>query len=196
MNILVAEDDYISRKLLVNILEGLGHNVFVAEDGEEAWNQYRISPPSLVISDWRMPRMDGLKLVENIREHPESNYTYIIMLTANVDQKSNYYEAMRAGVDDFLAKPLDRVELEIRLSVAERILSAGSRIRSLEDVLTICAYTKKINIPEEGWQTIEEFMRSKLGITLTHGVEPGYYENVLKPEIDKLTRGAVASSAV
>tara|TARA_B110000438_G_scaffold297886_1_gene345028 strand:- start:1668 stop:2024 length:357 start_codon:yes stop_codon:yes gene_type:complete len=116
------------------------------------------------------------------------------MLTANVDQKENYYEAMWVGVDDFLAKPLDRVELEIRLKVAERILSAGSRIRELEDVLTICAYTKKINIPEEGWQTIEEFMRNKLGITLTHGVEPDYYENVLKPEIEKLTQKAVARS--
>lgn len=187
VNILIAEDDFISRKLLVNILEELGHTVFVAEDGEEAWNQFRMSPTRLIISDWRMPRMDGLKLVENIRGHPESNYTYIIMLTANVDQKENYYEAMRKGVDDFLAKPLDRVELEIRLAVAERILSAGSRIRSLEDVLTICAYTKKIKIPDEGWQTIEEFMRKQLGITLTHGVEPDYYETVLRPEIEKLT---------
>ena len=192
MNILIAEDDFISRKLLTNILEGLGHTVFIAEDGQQAWNQYRTSPTRLVISDWRMPRMDGIQLVENIRAHPESHYTYIIMLTANVDQKENYYEAMRKGVDDFLAKPLDRVELEIRLSVAERILSAGSRIKSLEDVLTICAYTKKINIPDEGWQTIEEFMRSHLGITLTHGVEPDYYENVLKPEIERLTRATAA----
>lgn len=67
MNILIAEDDFISRKLLVTILEELGHTVFVAEDGEEAWNQYRTSPTRLVISDWRMPRMDGLKLVENIQ---------------------------------------------------------------------------------------------------------------------------------
>jgi CheY-like chemotaxis protein len=147
-----------------------------------------MTPTRLVISDWLMPKMDGLKLIEKIREHPESDYTYVMMLTANVDQKENYYEAMRRGVDDFLAKPLDRIELGIRLAVAERILSASSRIQSLENVLTICAYTKKINIPDEGWQSIEEFMRSQLGITLTHGVEPDYYENVLKPEIEKLTK--------
>jgi len=95
---------------------------------------------------------------------------------------------MEAGADDFLAKPLDRIELSVRLEVAQRILKATSRIQSLENVLTICAYTKKIKFPDDGWQTIEEFMRRHLGITLSHGIEPGYYENVLKPQIEQLKR--------
>lgn len=187
MQILIAEDDFISRKLLTNILKELGHEVLVASDGEEAWRMYQASPTRLVISDWLMPKMDGLDLVERIREHPKSDYTYVIMLTANVGQRDNYFTAMRGGVDDFLAKPLDRIELTIRLEVALRILKATSRIHSLENVLTICAYTKKINIPEEGWQTIEEFMRNHLGIALSHGVEPNYYEEVIKPQIEELT---------
>ena len=72
MDILIAEDDFISRKLLVNILEELGHIVSVASDGEEAWQLYRKQPCRMVITDWLMPRMDGLQLVEKIRsEIPE-----------------------------------------------------------------------------------------------------------------------------
>jgi DNA-binding response OmpR family regulator len=190
MNILIAEDDFISRKLLTNVLKDLGHEVTAASDGEEAWRMYETCPTRIVISDWLMPRMDGLDLVRKIRSHPKSEYSYIIMLTANVGQRENYFRAMEAGADDFLAKPLDRIELSIRLEVAQRILKATSRIQSLENVLTICAYTKKINIPEEGWQTIEEFMRRHLGLTLSHGIEPDYYQTVLKPQIEQLKRAS------
>jgi phosphoserine phosphatase RsbU/P len=165
----------------------------VAADGEEAWRMFQTTPTRIVVSDWLMPKLDGLGLLEKIRNHPKSEYTYFIMLTANVAMKESYYKAMEVGVDDFLAKPLDRVELIIRLRVAERILRATSRIESLENVLTICAYTKKINFPEEGWQTVEEFMRNHLGITLSHGIEPGYYENVIKPQLDQLKAKGAAS---
>jgi CheY-like chemotaxis protein len=186
MEILIAEDDFISRKLLTNILEDLGHSVTIAEDGKEAWDAYSIQPKRLIITDWLMPRMDGLELVRRVREHNCTDYTYVVLLTANVGQRENYYKAMQAGVDDFLTKPLDRLELQIRLKVAERILLASSRIQSLESVLTICAYTKKINLPDEGWQTIEEFMRNHLGLTLSHGIEPEYYDNVIKPQLEDL----------
>jgi CheY-like chemotaxis protein len=186
MNILIAEDDFISRKLLINILEELGHVVTVAADGQEAWEAYKAQPSRLVITDWLMPRMDGLELVEKIRSNDQSDYTYIVLLTANIGQRENYFKAMKAGVDDFLAKPLDRLELEIRLQVAQRILKASSHIQSLESVLTICAYTKKINLPDEGWQTIEEFMRKHLGLTISHGIEPEYYDNVIKPQLEEL----------
>lgn len=186
MNILIAEDDYISRKLLLNILQELNHDVTVATDGKEAWDIYKTQPFRLVITDWLMPRMDGLELVRKVREADVADYTYVVLLTANIGQRENYFKAMQAGVDDFLAKPLDRIELEIRLQVAQRILKASSHIKSLENVLTICAYTKKINFPDEGWQTIEDFMRNHLGLTLSHGIEPQYYDQVIKPQLEEL----------
>jgi len=186
MNILIAEDDYISRKLLLNILQELNHDVTVATDGKEAWDIYKTQPFRLVITDWLMPRMDGLELVRKVREADVADYTYVVLLTANIGQRENYFKAMQAGVDDFLAKPLDRIELEIRLQVAQRILKASSHIKSLENVLTICAYTKKINFPDEGWQTIEDFMRNHLGLSLSHGIEPQYYDQVIKPQLEEL----------
>ena len=179
----------ISRKLLQTNLEQLGHRVTAAEDGEEAWRIFDRIPTRLVVSDWLMPTVDGLELCERIRSRSNTDYTYFIMLTANVADESNYYKAMDKWVDDFLRKPLDRNELKIRLRVAKRILKSTSRMKSLENMLTICAYTKKINFPDEGWQTIEEFMTRHLGIKVSHGVSPDYYERVIKPELEKLKAG-------
>lgn len=190
MNILIAEDDFISRKHLGSILEEMGHQVTAAKDGEEALAIFESAPTRLVVLEWLMPKMDGIELVRRIRKREEgkspSDYTFLIMLTANVGQRSSYYEAIEAGVDDFLAKPLERIELAARLRVAERILKAGSRIKSLENILTICAYTKKVKFPESGWQTIEEFMQRQLGISVSHGIEPTYYEKHIRPQIDAL----------
>lgn len=188
MQILVVEDDHISRKLVTTILKQLGHDLLVAEDGEIAWRLYQTTPVRLVVSDWLMPNMDGLQLCKKIREAKATDYTYFICLTANAAERENYFKAMDVGVDDFLSKPMDRTELEIRLKVAERILRATSRIKSLENVLTICTYTKKIEIPEEGWETIEEFLRKHLGITVSHGISPDHYENVIKPQLEKLKK--------
>jgi len=187
MDVLIAEDDFISRKLLTTTLKQMGYSVSVAKDGNEAWQMYNQVPHRLVISDWLMPGIDGLELCKKIRNRPNTDYTYFILLTANAGDME-YDIAMEKGVDDFLAKPMDRHQLSIRIHVAERILKSTSRIKSLENMLTICAYTKKINIPDEGWQTIEQFMDRHLGIKLSHGIEPNYYESVIKPQLKKLTQ--------
>lgn len=187
MDVLIAEDDFISRKLLTTTLKQMGYRVSVAKDGNEAWRMYNEMPHRLVISDWLMPGIDGLQFCEKIRNRPNTDYTYFILLTANAGDME-YDIAMEKGVDDFLPKPMDRHQLSIRIHVAERILKSTSRIKSLENMLTICAYTKKINIPDEGWQTIEQFMDRHLGIKLSHGIEPNYYESVIKPQLKKLTQ--------
>lgn len=188
MNILIAEDDPIFCKLLSRLLEKLGYEVTVAEDGQQAWQAFQDQPCPLVITDWMMPHMDGIELVKKIRQLKGGKYTYVIMVTANVGDSQNYAHAMDAGVDDFIAKPVDQMELEMRLRVAKRILKANSKINSLTSMLTICAYTKKIKFPKEGWQPIEQFMQNHLGITLSHGIDPDHYEKVIKPQLEELNR--------
>ncbi len=186
MRILLAEDDRVSQTISKRVLERFGYQVTVADDGEEAWRTHSLEPFQIVLTDWKMPEVDGLELTRKIRQGDTNIYTYVILLTAIGGERERYLDAMSAGVDDFLRKPMDPVELELRLRVAKRILEAMSRIYSLETMVTICAYTKQVNIPDEGWQTIETFLRRHLGLTLTHGVEPGYYESHIRPQLERL----------
>lgn len=186
MHILIAEDDLLSRKLLATNLKEMGHTVDVASDGQEAWEMFDRSPYRVVVSDWLMPNLDGLEFCERVRERPDTDYAYFILLTANVSEVKNYYEAMDRGVDDFLSKPLDRQDLAIRLRVAQRILKDTSRIKSLENIVTMCAYTKKVKLPDEDWLTIEEFIDKQFGIKLSHGIHPDYYQDVILPEMQRL----------
>ena len=122
MKVLIAEDDKDSRELLGWLLQKLGYQVVVTQNGKDAWEAYRKGRFHLVISDLLMPDIDGLELCRRIRGNQQSTYTYIILLTALIGKK-DYLEGMEAGADDFMTKPFDPDELRARLRVAERILS-------------------------------------------------------------------------
>jgi two-component system cell cycle response regulator len=77
---------------------------------------------NVVISDWMMPGIDGLELCRRVRGTNSSSYTFFIFLTALGD-KEHLLEGMRAGADDYLAKPLDCEELQVWLAAASRINS-------------------------------------------------------------------------
>ena len=132
MKILVAEDDRDSRELLTWILQKLGYQVVAAENGKEAWEVFRRRGRfRLVISDVLMPELDGLELCRRIRNHQQSKYTYVIIITALIGKK-DYLEGMEAGADDFVTKPFDPDELKARLRVAERIISFQEQVASEE----------------------------------------------------------------
>jgi two-component system cell cycle response regulator len=121
--VLIAEDDAMSRRILQSWLESWGYDVTVAEDGATAWTiLQRGSPPELLILDWVMPKIDGIELCRRIRESKHGPYQYILLVTAN-DKKQDIVKGLKAGADDYLTKPIDRNELQARLSVGKRILS-------------------------------------------------------------------------
>ncbi|WP_273847230.1 diguanylate cyclase [Rubrobacter calidifluminis] len=121
MKILVAEDDPVSRTILVRAVEKLGHECVAASDGEEAWEKYRKTPDlDVIISDWMMPGMDGAELCRRVRDDGREDYVHFIFLTALSDRE-HLLEGLEAGADDYLTKPLDRAELQVRLKSAARI---------------------------------------------------------------------------
>jgi len=130
MKALVVDDDTVSALVLRKTLEHLGHEAIVASDGWEAARLYDQTAFPVVISDWMMPRMDGLDLCRHIRSSAPDSYTYVILLTAKT-QRNDRLEALQAGVDDFLTKPLDRAELAARITVAGRIVSWDTQLREL-----------------------------------------------------------------
>jgi diguanylate cyclase (GGDEF)-like protein len=122
VQVLIAEDDAASRLMLRRAIEQLGHDVLVATDGTDAWNLYRRSEIDVIVSDWVMPGMDGLDLCRRVRASQRETYTYFMLLTS-MEGKQNFIQGMQAGADDYLTKPLDREELQVRLQVAARVTS-------------------------------------------------------------------------
>jgi DNA-binding response OmpR family regulator len=185
MKVLIAEDDLIASRVLEAALVKLGHEPLVTEDGESAWQLLLAQPIRVVVSDWQMPRMDGLELCRRIRAR-EDDYVYFILLTQMAANEKNLGEAMEAGVDDFLGKPVDPGQLWMRLRVAERILGFTTEVRQLESFLPICGYCKKIRDDQNYWQQIEKYIGTRTGTNFSHGVCPDCMEKVLKPQLAKL----------
>jgi diguanylate cyclase (GGDEF)-like protein len=120
VRILIAEDDTASRLVLEAALAGLGHEVVAATDGEQAWQLFQSEKVEAIISDREMPGLNGIDLCRRIRGSDGGKYIYFIFLTS-VNDKVGAAEAIRAGADDYLMKPLNWHELEARLMVASRI---------------------------------------------------------------------------
>ena len=129
MNTLIADDDPITRLLLSSALTKLGHTVREAANGREAWYAWLTGEYPLVISDWRMPDLDGLEFCRRLRADPRADYSYIILLTS-CSGSANYLEAMTAGADDFITKPFEKDAFAARVRVAERILGLHARLRA------------------------------------------------------------------
>jgi phosphoserine phosphatase RsbU/P len=125
MRILIVDDSAIARTLLQAILTAQGYDVATADNGADAWALWERGQHRVVVSDWMMPGLDGLELCRRIRAHIAAPYTYFILETV---RSGGVAEAMAAGVDDFITKPIVPTELLARLMVAARVVGqAGTR---------------------------------------------------------------------
>jgi phosphoserine phosphatase RsbU/P len=195
LKILAVEDDLVARKILVQALHRLGHEVAEASDGSEALKVLQNEPVRVIVSDWLMPEMDGLELCRRIRSRVNAEYTYFILLTSRTADHANQREAIEAGVDDFLTKPLDLQELWMRLRVAERILRYATQVQQLEAFLPICSYCKKVRDDHNYWQQIEAYINQRTGSEFSHSICPDCYQRVIVPELERL-RGDQAKPKV
>lgn len=156
MRILIAEDDTTSRLVLERTLKRLGYGVLAASDGAEAWQLFERERPAVVITDWMMPRLDGLELCRRIRSDRRlDRYTWLVVLTA-LGGKANYLEAMNAGADDFLTKPFDPDELVSRLRVAERILAMERKLAYLESMHDCCPGCARVRQDNGRWVDLQQ----------------------------------------
>src|SRR5256714_12697503 len=129
MNVLIAEDDALTRLMLQRAVEHQGLACLVAQDGLEAWELFQAHTVDIVISDWLMPLLDGIELCRRVRKQMDraSSYTYVMFLTA-LDDKEHMLAAMQEGADDYLTKPLDPTELRMRLRVAARVTALSRQV--------------------------------------------------------------------
>lgn len=120
LKILIIEDDPILKRLLQTWLKiEIGHTLISASNGEEALVLAEHHLPQVIITDWRMPVMDGIAFCKALRQSTWGESMYVLMLTS-ASGDEDLVQAFEAGVDDFQSKPLNRQALGARLRAAWR----------------------------------------------------------------------------
>lgn len=203
MKVFVAEDDAVSRRLLEVRLTRWGYEVVSAANGQEALERILASPgPRLVILDWMMPEVDGMEVCRRLRAQPKGDYTYIIMLTAKV-QEQDLVVGFEAGVDDYITKPFQEAELHSRIRAAERIVSlqgdlqrkvhelasALEHVRTLQGLLPICMHCHKVRNEKNLWQKLEAYIEDHSDTRFSHALceecLEKYYPEVAQSRAEK-----------
>lgn len=211
MNILVAEDDLTSRVILENVLAKWGYNVASAGDGDQAWQMLQEpGAPTLVLLDWMMPGMDGVEICRELRaiEDPGQPF-YIIFLTGR-DSKKDIVAGLEAGANDYVTKPFDNDELRARLAVGRRVVElqnqltnkvneiqqALDHIKTLQGILPICSYCKKIRDDQNYWQQVESYISKATDASFTHSICPDCFDKHVKPQMDALKKNKKRESEI
>jgi two-component system chemotaxis response regulator CheY len=120
--VLIAEDDENFGMWLASVARRLQLDVATAADGAEAFDLLRSGDFDMLISDYEMPKKDGLELIAAVRAEPSTGGLYAVMLTAH-DRPAVKINALTLGYDDFLAKGCTEVEVVAKVAAARRMLA-------------------------------------------------------------------------
>ena len=203
MRILVVDDDEVDAEHARIVLDEVGITSDTCLSGQEALQMLEIrhtkhEPYNLVLLDWKMPEMDGLELARQIRQRYDKETTVIILTAFNWDEIVD--EAMRAGVDSFLSKPLfasnvidefERVARKNNMSLYKekrRAELTGRHILLAEDVLINAEIMKQIIMMREA--EIDHAENGRIVLEMFEASTIGYYDAILMdvrmPEMDGL----------
>lgn len=135
MRVLIAEDSGPSRLVLEKTLLRWGYDVVSCRDGEQAWEELgKRDAPQLAILDWMMPGYSGPEICKMVRERAREPYTYILLLTSR-SEREDLIEGLESGADDYITKPFDQNELNVRLRTGLRILDLQAELVQAREAL-------------------------------------------------------------
>jgi putative two-component system response regulator len=132
--VLVVDDGAANRELIEACLADVECEVRLASDGQHALRMIESSAPDLVLLDVQMPGIDGYEVCRRIKANPELRLLPVVMITA-LDNTEDRVTALEAGADDFMSKPVERVELVARVRSALKLKSVFDRLDSAEQVI-------------------------------------------------------------
>jgi len=197
MRILIAEDDPTSRLLLDRWLTKWGHEVVVTENGQEAHQVLAAEDaPNLAILDWDMPIEDGVEVCRWARTMPHLRRLYVIILTAK-DGEDDIVQGLSSGANDYVTKPPNPRELQARGDVGIRVVelqnelaqrivdleASIAREKTLQGLLPICSYCKKVRDDGDYWQQVEFYIEKHADVSFSHGICPTCFKDVVEPEL-------------
>lgn len=167
--ILIVDDDALSRKVLAQVLTSAGYNCQVCADGAEALQIIHARPPSLLLLDFDMPGPNGAEVLKRLRSDQRQAVAQVptIMLTAHGSEESEV-SCLQAGADDFVTKPVNAAVLRARIETQLRLRSMRRQLerqndeleqwrRDLERDLAAARLTQQSLIPQKplvlpGWE--------------------------------------------
>jgi PleD family two-component response regulator len=144
--ILIADDNLQGVELLEAYLSGSDYDLATAADGEEALRKVQTWHPDLILLDIMMPRISGFEVCKRLRASAATHEIAILMVTA-LDQPSDIERAVDAGADDFLAKPINKIELLLRV---RSLLKARIYKRDLDRALKYIQEVEQAAHPVHG----------------------------------------------
>jgi YesN/AraC family two-component response regulator len=199
VTVLYVEDDTVTRERFAAIMARQVREVRWAGDGEEGLAVFQVMRPDIVVSDIRMPKMNGLEMARAIRGlQPEAR---IILTTAFSDQEF-LLEAIGVGINCYIMKPIDaerlaaavaqsaefialRREVKAREEAQQRLITelqqALSEIKTLKGMIPICAACKSIRNDQGYWEGVEKYVMDRSEAQFSHSICPKCVEK-LYPE--------------
>lgn len=179
--ILAVDDEIIILKSLEANLRRDGYAVDITDNGEDALQKLEVNDYDILLTDLMMEGMGGLELMaiaKKKRPHVE-----VIILTGYGDLESAV-QALRLGAADYLLKPCNNEELILRINNCIEKREMRKKLDIYENILPICTVCKKIR-NDEGvghgkgqWQSVEEYLTSKTGLDISHGMCPNCAETL------------------
>lgn len=170
MQVLIADDEPTTLKLIANLISELGHAPVLAQSGDEA---LRIlsgpKSPRIAVLDWVMPGLSGLELCREIRKTESLVEKYIILVTVR-DEPDDLIRGLDAGANDYITKPFNRGELRARVNVGLKTIQLLDEVKELRELVPICCVCKKIRDEKSFWHTVEEYFGRRSNLQFTHGI--------------------------
>jgi putative two-component system response regulator len=112
--VLIVDDEEIALSLLQEILEEEGYQTLTAKNGDEALQRAALNLPDVIVMDVMMPGMSGFETTQILKASPHTRLIPIVLVTG-MDDRASRLSGLHAGAEDFLSKPVDRVELLARV---------------------------------------------------------------------------------
>ncbi len=178
MNILIADDEITIRELVGEILGGEGHEITLAEDGEDALEKFKRTWHEIVFSDIRMPKMNGIELLGAVKEI-NANTQFVIM-TSHASM-ANSIDALKLGAFDYILKPFE--DLDVVMNAANRAMVNLSGIRRQEYLLSTLTRQNE-ELDTQGKEFREMAIRDGLTGLFNHS----YVQQRLDEEFDRSVR--------
>ncbi len=183
INILVVDDTPENLTVLRHILTEHGYVVRPALSGDVALSAIAMEPPDLILLDIMMPGMDGYEVCRKLKSDESTSQIPIIFISA-LDETGDKVRAFRAGAVDYITKPfqpeevLARVDTHITLSKLQRDLEekndllqkALDEVKTLNGLLPICSFCKKIRDDQGYWNQIESYISKRSRAQFSHSI--------------------------